>query len=618
MNIKFILNICLITLVCTSVFSQNVQPVLKNPMSTLYLKKEIKKTLPRIVYTKKTVDLVKKKLKKDPVLINMYKAIQLNAANIYEQPLLKRVLEGRRMLDVSREFLYRINILGFVYLMEEDPKTLNRINDEVLAVCNFKDWNPSHFLDVAEMALGVAIAVDWTQNQLPKTTIELAKKSLLEKAIQKSWRKNKKWNIAYSNTNWNQVCSGGLIAASIVVADQYSEISAKTIHRALDGLPNALATYGPDGAYPEGATYWDYATAYSVTTNSMFESAFDTDFGANDVPGFMASAVFRLLSEAPSGRYFNFSDCEDFQNDNGNSSLAWFATKTGNKSFYKEESFLKAPKSMGKLSRFDGIAMLWLAQFNEKSREKLPLNWKGNGSNPLAIFRSEGEHQFYLGCKGGRASISHGNMDAGSFVFELDKVRWAIDPGVQGYHELEKEGFNLWSSAQTSDRWTLLTKNNFGHNTLTINNQLFNSGAYAKMIDFKEGESPEVTFDLTPVYGDNIKKAQRTFCKESGTSLLIVDELEFSEKTELITWQMLTTADVLITNTGAVLSKDGKKLSLENITHPNYKMSVVSLDPSPLKLDRQIKKLKRIEIRIPRKSIKSKETILKIRLKKNK
>jgi hypothetical protein len=34
-------------------------------------------------------------------------------------------------------------------------------------------------------------------------------------------------------------------------------------------------------------------------------------------------------------------------------------------------------------------------------------------------------------------------MDAGSFVFELDGVRWAVDPGNQSYHALEKIGFNL-------------------------------------------------------------------------------------------------------------------------------------------------------------------------------
>ena len=32
--------------------------------------------------------------------------------------------------------------------------------------------------------------------------------------------------------------------------------------------------------------------------------------------------------------------------------------------------------------------------------------------------------QYYLGAKGGKGSVNHGNMDAGSFIFELNGLRW--------------------------------------------------------------------------------------------------------------------------------------------------------------------------------------------------
>src|SRR5690606_15591122 len=51
--------------------------------------------------------------------------------------------------------------------------------------------------------------------------------------------------------NWNQVCNGGMIAAAIMIADRDPELAAKTISRALEGMPQALAEYGPDGVYPE-------------------------------------------------------------------------------------------------------------------------------------------------------------------------------------------------------------------------------------------------------------------------------------------------------------------------------------------------------------------------------
>jgi len=150
-------------------------PKLQNPISVQYLKTNLLKTQPRLVLNADLEKLVKSKLKSDPVIQNMYKSIQLNATEIQKKPLLERKLEGRRLLGVSREMLYRINMLGMVYRMEKDATILERINKEVIAVCNFTDWNPSHYLDVAEMSMAVAIALDWTAGKLPKSTIELAK-----------------------------------------------------------------------------------------------------------------------------------------------------------------------------------------------------------------------------------------------------------------------------------------------------------------------------------------------------------------------------------------------------------------------------------------------------------
>jgi hypothetical protein len=592
-------------------------PRLDNPITEKYISKNLRKGHPKLVYTSKLVSDVRKKVRTDPVSRNLYSAIKKNANKVYGEPLLELSLIGRRLLSVSRELLYRVNMLGFIYLVDEDNKALDRINEELIAVCNFSDWNPSHFLDVAEMAMGVALAVDWTRGNLPQTTIELAKKTLIDKAIMPSWpAAGKEWRLSRSTNNWNQVCAGGLIAASIIIADKEPELAARTIHRSIEGLPNALVAYSPDGVYPEGSTYWGYATIYSVVTASLLETAFGHDFGHWEYPGFRESATFRVLANAPSGWYYNYFDCGDKRSINGDITLAWFAYKTGDGTFFEKERFLQPAEEMERLHRFAGASMAWISQFSKKETGTIPTAWKGAGTNPIAIFKNESSdaHTYYLGCKGGRASLSHGNMDAGSFVFELNGVRWVVDPGNQGYHDLEKTGFNLWRKEQDSDRWTLLTKNNFGHSTITVNNQPFIYDAFAPMTGFRSGDKPEVSFDLSAVYGENIKSVQRSFRKESASSLLIEDRLTPSEKTELITWQLVTIASVEVIDGGAILSQDGKKLKLENLSHPDIMISVVSLDPPPLELDRRIKGLKRIEIRIPAWTINKGSTTLKIRL----
>lgn len=592
-------------------------PKLENPMSVGYLKKNLKKSHPRLVLNLSIEKDLRNKVKNDPVVKNMYAAIKLNAENIYGQPLLERKQIGRRLLSVSREMLYRMNMLGMVYRMEKKQETLNRINNELIAVCNFSDWNPSHFLDVAEMSMAVAIGLDWTAGDLPKSTIDLAEKALIEKGIKPSWPsdgKNPGW--AYGNNNWNQVCNGGMIAASIAIAEKNPELAAKTIWRALDGIPNALASYMPDGVYPEGSTYWDYGTSFSATTAAMLESAFGNDFGHFEYPGFKESAVFRALSVAPSGWYYNFADCGDKRGKQGDITLAWFATKTGNKTFFEKERFLLPPREMGKLPRLAGAALVWIAQFEPKVEEKLPTAWKGDGPNPVVFFigGENDPHHYYFGGKGGRGAVNHGNMDAGSFVFELNGIRWVVDPGNQDYEELEKTGFDLWSSCQHCERWTLLTKNNFGHSTLSVNDQLHVVNGLATIIDFKKGECPEATIDLSSTFRGQLTKAHRKFTKDSPTSLLIEDDLIISDSTKFITWQLITTSDIELTKNGAILHQNEKKLKLENLSHPQFTFSVISLYPAPLKLDRQIEGLKRVELRIPAWTIENGKIKIKIRL----
>ena len=581
---------------------ENDDPVkLENPMDVTYLKKKLRKGSPRLILTPAIEKQLKKDLKSDEVVKNVYEAVKLNAEEIQKQPLLEREMEGRRLLGVSREMLYRMNILGITYRLDRDEKILNRINDEVTAVSNFSDWNPSHYLDVAEMSLAIALAVDWVGEDLPASTVELAKNALIKKGIKPSY--NKKGNTGWvdGNNNWNQVCHGGMIAASVVIAEQDPELAAKTIHRALEGMPHALEEYGPDGVYPEGSTYWRYGTSFSVLTASMLESAFGTDFGLADYPAFKKSAEFRLLSMAPSGWYYNFADCGDKRSENGDLTLAWFAIKTGNGVYYEKNRFLRNPAEMGELSRWAGAGLVWLSQFDEDGGQPLPLAWKGDGSNPVVFFRTEegNPHNYYFGGKGGRGSVNHGNMDAGSFIFELNGVRWVVDPGNQGYHNLEKTGFNLWGRCQECERWTLLTKNNYGHSTVTVNNALHHVDGFASITDFQDGEQPEATIDMSEVFGGEVASATRRFVKEDNQSLLIEDQIKPSNSTQHITWQLMTTADVDIVEGGATLKQDGKELKLENLSHPDLTVSMISLDPPPLELDRQIDGLKRLEIRIP-------------------
>jgi hypothetical protein len=242
--------------------------------------------------------------------------------------------------------------------------------------------------------------------------------------------------------------------------------------------------------------------------------------------------------------------------------------------------------------------------------DALPLRWAGAGTNPVFVMRDSMENGFYVAGKGGRGSINHGNMDAGSFIFELDGVRWSLDLGVQPYNDLEKRGFDLWGRAQDAPRWTLLSKNNYGHSTLTVNDSLHRVEGFATVA--RTGEH-SFTVDMDEVFAGQLAGARRTFEQTGPRSLTITDSLQLSAATRLVSWQMLTQAEVTPTDYGARLNQDGKQLDLYIEAPIGASIKVVNLDPPPLEYDIEVPDLKRIELRLPTDDL-ADEVVIKVRL----
>lgn len=584
--------------------SKETDTLSSEPISANWIRENLQKKGPKIVLTDRQLREIRKAVKKDPAVKAYYDYLYRNAEHILSLPALERKLEGRRLLTVSRDALSRIGILSTVFAVSDEKRFLERLDEEMVAVCNFSDWNPTHFLDVAEMAYGVAIGLDWSLHKLPPSTITLAKKALVEKALRPSLDKKYGHWIKATN-NWNQVCHGGLSIAAIAVADQHPDLAAQIINRAIVNIPIALQQYGPDGVYPEGASYWAYGTSYTLLTLSTFQSAFRTDFGLGKTPGFMESALFVEMLTAPSGLYFNYFDSRT-RNAWGvekHELLAWFADKTNNRNYFNRREFIHAAENATQdkvlASRLSGAALCWISNTKDLPEQPFPENWKGKGVNPVVIFKSRkaAPSKFYLAAKGGRANLSHGNMDAGSFIFELYGVRWSVDLGLQGYTNLEQTmGLKgLWNASQESKRWTLLSKNNFGHSTLTVNDQLHRADGHAPLISFIDAATqPEGQFDLSALFPNTLAAATRRFKKLSDERLEIEDSLTITSKTEIVTWAMMTQSEAKITNQGFLLTQDGKTLRVDLAWPLKAKKIITSLDPPPLDYDMRVPNLKKI------------------------
>ncbi len=598
-------------LLCTSAaIAQHKTFKPENPVTPLWIKKHIRESTPRLILTQKKENLLKQKIHSDELVNIYYYWLKKCADSIVHLPELKRHKIGRRLLGVSRDAVKRMSILSLVARIESDNKKyIEKLNREVLAVCAFDDWNPSHFLDVGEMSLAVSIAIDWSGNKLPPKTIKQAKQALKKHLTISLKDTDYNWWIN-SEHNWNQVCHGGLSAAAVAIADDYPELASKIIARAIEKQPLVLKSYFPDGCYIEGPSYWAYGTGYSVIMYSIFETAFQTDFKLSQAPGFLQSATYRLMVNAPSGMSYNYFD----SGDKGyyikiQDILMWFAQKTGNAQYFNRDKYMHLVKQQYEnekidISRVAAFALLWIVAFNEKKSPPLPEFWLGKGENPVVILHpfQKNERGFYFAAKGGQATLNHGNMDAGSFIFELDSVRWSIDPGNHDYTLLEEIiGLELWNKAQTSPRWQLLTKNNFGHSSITINNQLFKATGKTKLTNIDTTSTEyKITFDLSDLYFNNADKVTRTFIMpKNKDKLCIADSLILNDSTQTISWFMMTRAEICIAKNKAILQQAGKKINIKIAEPVEAKFSVTALNPPPLYYHKRIENLKRLEINIP-------------------
>ncbi len=578
-----------------------------------YLEKHFSKKTPQFILTPQLVKALKGKVKTDPMMKSYYESMLKEVESLLTKPLISSKMNGFRM-PAPRIAMGTLGVLNTVYIINKDPRILKRINEELISICKYKDWNPHHFIDTGQMAMIVALTINWIGSDLPKETVALAKQALIDKAILPSYNVNAlRMDNVISTHHWSAVCNGGVVVASMAIADINPELAAKTMNISLNKMSKSLAQYGPDGTHPEGILYWRFSTSFFVLTAQALQTALGSDFGILNAPGFVESATFRLLATAPSGEMYNYADSDGGMDGESKVLLAWFATQTGDAVYLDRNFFTTKGNSAGRNS---GFGLIWLAQFKEKTHSKLPLEWFGGGISPTGIFsvdKTKSSSQFFLAFKGSSPIIDHVDMDAGSFIFELYGERWVIDPGNQDYTALDDAGFDVYKGCQDCERWQLYSKGNQGHSTLMVNNAKFNVSKTAPIIDFNINGSNSATVDMTAILGGLVDSAKRTFSKESDTSILIEDRIQTNDKTKEITWAIMTTADVIPVKNGAILKQNGKSLKLY-ILAPDCNISVISMDPAPLKIDKTYKKLKRVEIRVPAYVLQGNKGLIQVRL----
>lgn len=522
---------------------------------------------PRLLVKQGEEQKIKSGLAHNPEILRLHEYLLRQCDAFAMKPMLTYKKEGKRLLAVSREALRRIFYLSYAYRMTGEEKYLLRAEQEMIAVCSFDDWNPSHFLDTGEMTMAVALGYDWLFDKLSTDTRKLVKEAILNKGFAPSRDKRYNWFLSASN-NWNQVCNAGLVYGALAVLEDHPGEAREIIERALSTVGLTLKGYAPDGAYPEGYNYWGYGTTFQVLMNAALESALGSDGGLSEAEGFLASARFMQFMTGTTGKCFNFSDSRE--SVFALPAMYWFADKLQDPSLLWNEKDILSRAELSfsdEENRFLPLIPIYGSQY--KMKELMPPAtklWVGNGQTPVVLIRTgwqDGEG-FYLGIKGGTASTSHAHMDAGSFVFDALGVRWVQDLGMQEYYSLEKENVDLWNSSQEGQRWDVFRYNNLAHSTLTVNGKYHRVKGFVPVTNiYSDDHKLGASLEMTELFGGDLKSAVREVALINEKYLSVTDRVQADDQPASVRWTIVTGAVPRVLDSHMVeLKKDGKCMQL--------------------------------------------------------
>jgi hypothetical protein len=488
----------------------------------------------------------------------------------------RHVLPDGKRLDTSDRVLERVRVLALVYWIEGDRRYAQRAWEELKTAASFADWNPSHFLDTAEMTHVFAIGYDWLYDVWTEEQRSLLRRAITEKGLQAAmgaYRDGAHWARLRGVYNWGQVTNGGIGLGALAVLEDRPEIASQVLHEAVRRVPGSMIYYAPDGGWIEGVHYWMYATEYTTHLLDALDDSFGTDFGISDLPGFSETGYFPIYMTGPSGRSFNHSD--SWPEDTGGPQLFWMAKKFDHPTYAWYQRQRGEPNVRNLIWYDPGVA--------EMAAEEPDLQIdKYFEASHVALFRSSWDdpEALFLGFKGGDTDASHAHLDVGAFLLEALGVRWAIEMGADDYNV---PGY----FAMDTQRWMYYRTRAEGQNTLVIepgDTPDQSITAVSEIERFQSAEEyPFAIADLTPTYADHVRSARRGVALlENRQQVLVQDKVTADEPVEAW-WFMHTRADVQIGDDAstAVLHQDGKQLWAKLLTPASGEFTVRAARPLP-------------------------------------
>ena len=508
---------------------------------------EFKAGHPYLLFRRREIPRIRRIARGNPKLLACLKAAlsQQNPAPAGQELRTAIKRRARRLINVS--FL---TLISSGREADEALQMSRALLEEFTAETSWRQRSIiKSFLDCAEIAVAVSLAYDWLFEELLPAERRAVEHAILRHVLKPALGAYEDQSILWPKRRDNcaLVSNSAILLASLAMLEPCCDLSARLVGKSVASSLRSFEAFAPDGAWPEGLSYWSLVTRYAALMVAALESTLGSSFGLADQPGFAQTGDFALHAVGPFGAAFNFGDSERRFDV---APLAWLAHR------------FKRPIDGWLVRNYDGCYLPFATIWSQRPTARptalsLPKGRIFRGSD-LACFRNTWSsarkaHPVYLAIKGGNfpgngvASSSlpedvmlHIQADAGSFVVDGATRRWVIDLGSDDY---DLPGyFDHGANNGCGARWRYYRTHTAGHNTLVIDglNQLPNARTPI-LGSCVEGDRKWVVFDLSPAYGKPLGSIRRGAALV-GREILIQDEI-IAEISNDIVWAIHTAAD---------------------------------------------------------------------------
>ena len=543
---------------------------------------------PRLMMTKESAARLRNEVKTDPYKKKWFEVVRARADSYVEaEPLEYKVTSGR-MLDLSATALSRMETLGFVYQMTLDKKYGDKTVKELEALTSFQDWGQQYsFLECATFASAAAIGFDWARDCMDDATAEKIAVKAQELGLKQA-------NLAYTGaapyndfwwnteTNWGIITNGGISNLALATAEYNTDEAMTVLRDALRSMEFTWYRFAPDGAWHEGPGYWSYMFTHLSRFLSSYRTAMGEDFATN-YRGLNKYGYFQCYFMGPDALPNNFHDADSYYIESSGQFI--LAEIYGDKELmrYRRDTMEK----YGISPTSEDIIWYDASVSGDKSPVRLP-NDAYYRETELVSMRENWEDTdaSWLSYHGGELINAHDQIDAGTYVFTLGGVRWALDLGKEPLRygsvtPATEAGYTIYDFYRARAE---------GHNCVVINPTEaleMNQSSFSKVEEPKYGANGAIgTVNLSDAYVANASSYMRGYkLSDSRRTFTLRDEIELLTDSEVY-WFMHTEGKIrIIDNKTAVIYQDGKALKVQLETNAqNQELSVmdaVSLPTSP-------------------------------------